>query len=104
MRRTIITLVAGIAIGAAIVAAPALSSSHSSKRYVTLRTGDFATIPTLDLECVVERSDPDGHVTGPVLFCDRDSQSGKSWGVMISRRWIKVASPSYYVYSHPRLP
>jgi hypothetical protein len=58
MKRTLITLGAGIATGGAVVAAPALSSPSSSRhtRYVTLRTGDFVSIP-------------EGHLTGPIIFC-----------------------------------
>jgi hypothetical protein len=90
MRRSLVTLLAGIAIGAAVVAAPALGSHHAVKRDVTLRTGDYVTIPTLDLECQISRHDPDGHLTGPIIFCDRYSESGHSWSVTVSRRWIQV--------------
>jgi hypothetical protein len=53
MKRTLVTLLAGIAIGAAVVAGPALSSSHSGKKFLILRIGDDATIPSLDLFVVV---------------------------------------------------
>jgi hypothetical protein len=104
MKRTLLTLAAGVAIGAVTVAAPALGSHHATKRFITVGVGDNITIPTLDLFCSVEGHDPDGHVTGPVIYCDRNSVSGRSWGVFVSRRWIKVANPTYYVYQHARLP
>ena len=104
MKRTLLTLAAGVAIGAAAVAAPAIGSHHATTRYITVRTGDTVDIPTLDLFCSILKSDPDGHVTGPVIYCDRGTTNVPSWGVQLSRRWIKVASPRYYVYQHARLP
>jgi hypothetical protein len=105
MRRTIITLAVGIGIGAAAVAAPALGSHHAGNRDITLRTGDYVIIPTLDLECQISRHDPDRHLTGPIIFCDRYSESGHSWSVTISRRWIQVFNaPGYRVWQHARLP
>jgi hypothetical protein len=78
---------------------------HATKRFITAGVGDNITILALDLFCAVYRHDLDGHVTGPVLYCDRHSVSGRSWGVLVSRRWIKVASAQgYYVYQHARLP
>jgi hypothetical protein len=105
MRRTIITLAAGIATGVAAVSAPALGSHQAAKRDLTMRTGDNLGIPTLDVFCHLYLHDPDGHVTGPVIFCARNSEVNGSWGVMVSRRWIKVLNPQgYYVWQHARLP
>jgi hypothetical protein len=104
MKRTLVTLLAGIAIGAAVVAAPALGSHHSAKRFLTMRIGDSAYIPSIDLFCSVFRNDADGHVTGPVVSCARYSTNADSWGVRSSRRWIKVHNRSAYVYEHARLP
>jgi hypothetical protein len=108
MKRTIITLAIGIAIGAAAVAAPALSSSGSSPsgskaRIITARVNDLVEIPTIDLSCFVWWHDPDGHVTGPVFSCGRSSTK-VSWNTLVSRRWIKVGNGRYYVYQHARLP
>jgi hypothetical protein len=105
MKRTIITLMAGVAIGAAAVAAPALGSHHATKRYLTMRVGDSLTIPGIDAFCSLWRRDPDGHLTGTLFFCTRSSVSGHSWTMAESPRWIEVGNAQgYVVYKHPRLP
>jgi hypothetical protein len=104
MNRTSITLVMGIVIGAAAVATPALGSHHAARRDITVRTGDYLAIPTLDVSCSVFGSDPAGHLTGPIFYCHRRSVS-HSWNVTVSRRWIQVGNPQgYIVWQHPRLP
>ncbi|MGB2952487.1 MAG: hypothetical protein WBB74_03720 [Gaiellaceae bacterium] len=104
MKRTLITLAAGVTLGAAAVAAPALGSHHAAKRVITVRTGDRLSIPTLDLSCAVSGTDPDGHLTGPVLFCSRYSV-GRSWNVAVSRGWIQVRNPrGHRAWQHARLP
>jgi hypothetical protein len=105
MKRTVITLVVGIAIGAAIVAVPALGSHHAAKRYLTMRPGDYLTVPGMDLSCVDFRRDPDGHVTGNLLSCFRESEAGKSWSMNASPRWILVYdAQGYRRFAHARLP
>src|SRR5262245_27730203 len=105
MKRTILTLVAGIAVGAAVVAAPALGSHHGAKRYIYARPGDTLTVGTLDLYCSLWRSDPDGHLTGPIIYCSRKSVSTHSWSVTVSRRWIQIGNPQgHLVWQHARLP
>jgi len=95
----------GIAIGAAVVATPALGSHHASKRSLTMRIGDSLRIPAIDEFCVLYRHDPDGYLTGPSLFCTRESVISHSWGVQISNRWIVTINPrGYSVWQHARLP
>jgi hypothetical protein len=104
MKGTLLTLAVGVAIGAAAVAAPALGSRHAAKRDLTMRTGDTLSVPTLDVFCSLWRSDPDGRLTGPVIYCNRSSVN-HSWGVIVSRRWIETGSPQgYVVWKHARLP
>jgi hypothetical protein len=70
-----------------------------------MRSGDDLRVSTIDFYCAAWRSDPDGHLTGPVLFCSRDSEAGHSWSVVVSRRWIQVGNPrGYIVWQHARLP
>jgi hypothetical protein len=104
MKRTIITLAAGFTLGAAVVAAPALGSHHAAKRLITVRTGDRLSIPTLDLSCALLGSDPDGHLTGPLLFCSRYSVE-RSWHVAVSRGWIQARNTrGNRAWQHARLP
>src|SRR5437764_1085257 len=105
MKRTLLTLAVGAALGAAAVAAPALGSHHAQKRDMTMRPGDFLAIPGMDMSCIDLRRDPDGHVTGNVFSCFRSSEAGKSWNMDASPRWITVFdAQGYRRFAHARLP
>jgi hypothetical protein len=92
MKRALLTLAAGVALGAAAVAAPALSSPSSGQRYVTISPGDDL-VRGVDLACSTFRHDPDHHEAGPVMYCNRYSTtSGRSRALSISLYHYVVTS------------
>jgi hypothetical protein len=106
MKRTIITLAAGIALGAAAVAAPALSSSKSSERALTARIGDNILIPSIDLFCTVNRNDADHHEAGPLVSCARWSTKTTGRRTEASRYHfiVSTANGQYIAYRVARTP
>src|SRR2546421_1634252 len=106
MKRTFLTLAAGVAVGAAAVAAPALSSPSSGQRYMTARIGDNVLFPAIDVECGVYRTDADHHESGPVIFCGRPSAkyNSRDWGASRYHVWVTDRTGNYIVYKVARAP
>jgi hypothetical protein len=53
-------------------------NGNHTTRFLNARPGDTVTFIGLDLGCTYFRSDPDHHEVGPILYCDRNSEAGKS--------------------------
>jgi hypothetical protein len=106
MKRTLLTLAAGVALGAAAVAAPALGSHHAAQRFMTARIGDNVVFPAIDAECGVYRTDPDHYESGPIIFCGRPSAKYKSrdWGASRYHVWISDRTGNYIAYKVARAP
>jgi hypothetical protein len=104
MRRTLVALLAGIAIGAAAVAAPALGSQHSKKGFIKVPVGNFVDMPGISLSCsLLRQSRPLHGLSGNLLFCSKSGNSYFTWSFEVSRSWIKVISPqNQVVYQHAR--
>jgi hypothetical protein len=101
-KRTLITLLAGIAIGAVAVSAPALSSSSGT---VDVRPGSYVHWIGLDWACSGGGRDPDHNDPGPYIYCSRYSTKD-SRAVSVSRFHIAVTDKTggYTVYKVARTP
>jgi hypothetical protein len=106
VKRTILTLVAGVALGAAAVAVPALSSSGSSARSFYPRIGDNVLIRSVDLFCTIYRRDPDRIEAGPLVECGRWSVRGGGRRMRVSRYHyiVSTANGRYVAYRVTRSP
>ena len=109
MRKTVLTLLLGVALGAAVVAAPALSSSSSdksAKRFLTVRAGDYVTFRGFDFACTVNRTDADGYESGPLVYCNRPSANFNARGVGWSRYHVYETTRrgAYRINVVPRTP
>jgi len=79
----------------AFTAATGLASHSSQKATVVVRIGDYVKIPALDLACLYQPKDPDKKEQGPIMYCNRPSDTNpddKAASLLISKSHFKVSA------------
>jgi len=79
----------------AFTAATGLASRSSRQATVVVRIGDYVKIPALDLACLYQAHDSTKQEQGPVMYCDRPSDTNpdsKAAALLISKAHFKVAA------------
>ena len=85
----------------ALTAATGLASHSSQKAQVSekatvvVRIGDYVKVPALDLACLYQPHDTSKQEQGPVLYCDRPSDTNpdsKAAALLISKSHFKVSA------------
>jgi hypothetical protein len=101
VKRTIVALIVGLALGGTGVG---IAATHT--HFITVKPGTYITFKGLDLYCAYLPSDPDHYDPGPLLDCGRSSvQGGGRLAAMTKYHYgITNESGTNYVYRVPRSP
>ena len=106
MLRVVATAIVTATVCFAITATAGFAHRQARSTFVVLKPGGKFRVNGLDLFCDIFRSDPDHREAGPVMFCNRDSVSGNSRAVSVSKYHYEVSdeSENYVVYRVSRAP